>query len=78
MEDFANDGTLHTFLSPSPLTGELSLSTAVALGEALGKWISQLHAWSRSCVDPEVLEIVRDNTDSTETHSLKTSVEWKK
>ena len=66
VEDFANNGTLHKFLSSSAVTGDLSLSTAVALGEALGKWISGLHSWSQSCVDPEVLEIIGKNTDSTE------------
>ena len=65
-EDFSNNGSLHTFLSSSPVTGDISLSTAVALGEALGKWISSLHSWSRSCVDPGVMEIVRKNSDATD------------
>lgn len=76
VEDFANDGTLHKFLSSSPaVRGDISLSTAVALGETLGKWVSCIHAWSRSCVDPQVMEIVRRNSDSTDRDVAKIKYE---
>lgn len=75
-EDFPNNGTLHKFLSSSPaVRGDISLSTAVALGEALGKWVSSLHAWSRSCVEMQVLDVVRNNSDSTDRDVAKIKYE---
>lgn len=38
-------------------------STAVALGEALGSWLSRFHAWSKTQVDTDLWSTVEQNSN---------------
>ncbi|KAB8268073.1 kinase-like domain-containing protein [Aspergillus minisclerotigenes] len=61
-EDFSQDGTLHGFLTVA--AGErITASTAVALGEALGSWLSRFHAWSKTQVDTDLWNTVEQNSN---------------
>ncbi|UDD62492.1 hypothetical protein AFCA_009804 [Aspergillus flavus] len=61
-EDFSKNGTLHEFLTVG--AGErITASTAVALGEALGSWLSRFHAWSKTQVDTDLWSTVEQNSN---------------
>ncbi|KAE8419290.1 kinase-like domain-containing protein [Aspergillus pseudocaelatus] len=62
-EDFSQNGTLHDFLTSAAPRERITASTAVALGEALGSWLSRFHAWSKTPVDADLRNIVEQNSN---------------
>ncbi|KAE8137364.1 kinase-like domain-containing protein [Aspergillus pseudotamarii] len=62
-EDFSQNGTLHDFLTSAATRERITVSTAVALGEALGSWLSRFHAWSKTPVDADLWNIVEQNSN---------------
>lgn len=63
LQYFPHDCTIHDLimsLDKKPVDG----STIQALGEALAAWLSRFHEWSRDVSKPNLLDVVRLNTDS--------------
>ncbi|KAL4903215.1 kinase-like domain-containing protein [Aspergillus multicolor] len=63
VQDFPHDCTLHAWLADPTISHDEK--TLIALGEAIGIWLARFHALSEGEIEPNLADVVRMNSDSS-------------